>query len=125
MYYCYIHTYILAHSLLARGYSVVDYIKYLHLQVIYYTNYLCGRVEGLPKAPHAAAIRPIRNLPTILNYLYLQFFLVIFLTINPTHPVNFPCGRKPENLEKTHDFRQSVDELLPRAIRCSIQGSNP
>ena len=26
-----------------------------------------------------------------------------------THPVNFPCGRKPE---KTHDFRQSVDILL-------------
>jgi hypothetical protein len=26
-----------------------------------------------------------------------------------THPVNFPCGRKPEYPEKTHDFRQSVD----------------
>ena len=26
-----------------------------------------------------------------------------------THPVNFPCGRKPEHPEKTHDFGQSVD----------------
>jgi hypothetical protein len=26
-----------------------------------------------------------------------------------THPVNFPCGRKPEYPGKTHDFRQSVD----------------
>ena len=26
-----------------------------------------------------------------------------------THPVNFPCGRKPEYPEETHDFRQSVD----------------
>jgi hypothetical protein len=26
-----------------------------------------------------------------------------------THPVNFPCGRKPRYPEKTHDFRQSVD----------------
>jgi hypothetical protein len=26
-----------------------------------------------------------------------------------THPVNFPCGRKPEYPEKTHDFRPSVD----------------
>ena len=26
-----------------------------------------------------------------------------------THSVNFPCGRKPEYPEKTHDFRQSVD----------------
>ena len=26
-----------------------------------------------------------------------------------THPVKFPCGRKPENPEKTHDFQQSVD----------------
>jgi hypothetical protein len=29
-----------------------------------------------------------------------------------THPVNFPCGRKPEYPEKTHDFRQSVELLL-------------
>ena len=27
-------------------------------------------------------------------------------------PVNFPCGRKPEYPEKTHDFRQSVDFTL-------------
>jgi hypothetical protein len=27
----------------------------------------------------------------------------------PTHPVNFPCGRKPEYPEETHDFRQGVD----------------
>ncbi len=26
-----------------------------------------------------------------------------------THPVNFPCGRKPEYPEKTHDLPQSVD----------------
>jgi hypothetical protein len=26
-----------------------------------------------------------------------------------THPVNFPCGRKPECPEKTHDIRQSID----------------
>ena len=41
-----------------------------------------------------------------------------------THPVNFPCVRKPENPEKTHDFRQSVEELFSREVRCSIQGSN-
>ena len=30
-----------------------------------------------------------------------------------THPVDFPCGRKPEGPEKTHDFRQScVDRLF-------------
>jgi hypothetical protein len=28
-----------------------------------------------------------------------------------THSVNFPCKRKPEHPEKTHDFRQSVDGL--------------
>jgi hypothetical protein len=33
-------------------------------------------------------------------------FLTMFI---PTHPVNFPCGRKPEHPEKTHDFWQSVD----------------
>ena len=27
---------------------------------------------------------------------------------NLTHPVNFPCGRKPENAEKIQDFEHSV-----------------
>ena len=37
------------------------------------------------------------------------------ITVGPfclTHPVNFPCGRKPEYPGKTHGFRQSVDFLL-------------
>jgi hypothetical protein len=37
------------------------------------------------------------------------------ITVGPfylTHPVNFPCGRKPEYPGKTHDFRQSVDFTL-------------
>jgi hypothetical protein len=72
-------------------------------------------------------------------YLYLKIFLIEYLkfvkqsiffiylalptragspqqhkpiTVGPfclTHPVNFPCGRKPEYPEETHDFRQSVD----------------
>ena len=75
--------------------------------------------EGLPR------VRPIPNPPIIPNYLYLQFLVLVFLTINSNHPVNFPCERRPENPEKPHDFRQSVEELFPRAIRCSIQGSNP
>ena len=75
--------------------------------------------EGLPR------VRPIPNPPIIPSYLYLQFLVLVFLTINSNHPVNFPCERRPENPEKPHDFRQSVEELFPRAIRCSIQGSNP
>ena len=36
--------------------------------------------------------------------------IFIFLTVFiPTHPVGFSCGRKLENPERTHDFRQSVD----------------
>ena len=34
------------------------------------------------------------------------------ITVGPchlTHPVYFPCGRKPECSEETHDSRQSVD----------------
>ena len=62
------------------------------------------------------------KLPIILNFLYFTNFIVIYPIL--THPVNFPSGRKSENPEKTHDFRQSVDELFPREIRCSIQGSN-
>ena len=29
-----------------------------------------------------------------------------------THPDNFPCGKKPEHPEKTHDFWQSFDRLF-------------
>ena len=38
----------------------------------------------------------------------VSFFLRLTVFIQ-THPVNFPCWRKPERPEKTHDFRQSVD----------------
>ena len=37
------------------------------------------------------------------------------ITVGPyylSRPVNFPCERKPEYPEKTHDFRQSVDYIL-------------
>ena len=63
-------------------------------------------------------------------YLYLQIILIIFLTINPIPPGQLsPVGRVGGNRgmrrkPTTDDFRQSVDELFPRAIRCSIQGWN-
>jgi hypothetical protein len=38
-----------------------------------------------------------------------------------THPVNFPCGRKPERPEKTHDFRQGVDRLFSHESVASIE----
>jgi hypothetical protein len=49
-----------------------------------------------------------------LDYLSLQQYLwITILTVFIlTHPVNFPCGRKLERPEKTHDFRQVVDRLF-------------
>ena len=61
------------------------------------------------------------------------------ITVGPyhlTHPVYFPCGRKPECPEETHDFRQSVDfysfhmrtefeshsEILPENRTCDLRG---
>jgi hypothetical protein len=37
------------------------------------------------------------------------------------HPVNFPCGRKPEHQDKTHDFRQSVDRLFSHESAAKIE----
>ena len=52
----------------------------------------------------------------ILSLDYFIFTTIVILLLMTvfilTHPVNFPCGRKPEHLEKTHDFRQSVDGLF-------------
>ena len=63
------------------------------------------------------------NLLIILNYLYLQILTSLLSQLFPNPPCRvFPCGRKPNNTEKTHDFRQSVYELFPRVIRCSTQG---
>jgi hypothetical protein len=56
--------------------------------------------------------QPDRFLPCRLYYLYNNYdinFLTVFIL---THLVNFPCARKPEHPEKTHDFRQSVDWLF-------------
>ena len=45
-------------------------------------------------------------------------FLIVFIL---THPVNFPCGRKPGHPEKPHDFRQSVDRLFSHESVARIQ----
>ena len=49
-----------------------------------------------------------------LDYFIFTTIVITFLTaFILTHPaVNFPCRRKPEHPEKTHDFRQSVDSLF-------------
>jgi hypothetical protein len=41
--------------------------------------------------------------------LFLGIWLIPAWGLIATHPVNIPCGRKPKYLEKTYDFRQSVD----------------
>ena len=48
-------------------------------------------------------------------------FLTVFIL---THPVNFPCGRKPEYPEKTHDFRQSIDRLFSHESVARLQPTN-
>jgi hypothetical protein len=48
-------------------------------------------------------------------------FLTVFIL---THPVNFPCGRKPEHPEKTQDFRQSVDSLFSHESVARIEPTN-
>jgi hypothetical protein len=60
--------------------------------------------------------------PCIRQFLYyfnLQQLRYYFLTV--FIPVNFPCGRKPEHPEKTHDFRQSVDWLFSHESVARIQ----
>ena len=82
--------------------------------------------SSLPYGRFSGRLHEEPKLPIILNYLYLQIWSSLLFNYYPilTHPVNFPCWRKLENPEKTHDFRQGFDELFPRAIRCLIQGSN-
>ena len=63
------------------------------------------------------------SIPNTLAIYVYSFLLSLFsLAIYPNPPCQLPCGRKPENPEKTHDFRQSVDQLFPRVIKCLNTG---
>ena len=52
--------------------------------------------------------------------IYLQIFQIIFLTIIPNPPCKRFLWDETGEPAENHDFRQSVDELFSRAIRCSI-----
>ena len=81
----YIHTCYSAHSL--TGFSVANYMKN--------QSYLL-------------------SLPIYMYILYIyKFYRHYFPNYYPilTHPVNFPCGKKLENPEKTHNFRQCWQTL--------------
>jgi hypothetical protein len=79
------------------GFSVTDYIKYY--------AYLC-------------------YLLSLDHYLYnncdVTFLTVFILTL----PVDFPCVRKLEHPEKTHDVRQSVDWLFSHESVARIKPTN-
>jgi hypothetical protein len=59
------------------------------------------------------------------SYACIYFYnncLTVFIL---THPVNFPCGRKPKHPKKTHDFRQlSVDWLFSHESVARIKPTN-
>jgi hypothetical protein len=76
---------------------MTDYIKYYA-----YLYYLLGQTNDL------------------YNNCDITFLTMFILT----HPVNFPYGRKPEHLEKTHDFRQSVDRLFSHESVARIEPAN-
>ena len=64
--------------------------------------------------------------PHLPHFIFIFYFIYLAtgagspqqrepITVGPYYlslPVNFPCGRKPEYAERTHDFRQSVDFTL-------------
>ena len=79
----------------------------------------CMLFSSLPYWLFSGRLHEVPQLPIILYYLYLQILSSLLLPHNYypiiTHPVNFPCGRKLENPEKTYDFPA-------RAIRCLIPG---
>jgi hypothetical protein len=64
------------------------------------------RVEGFLRTPLVATLWLMSDHGTQLRWKGQVGGL------NPTHNVNFPCGKKPEHPEKTHDFQQSVDWLF-------------
>jgi hypothetical protein len=68
---------------------------------------------------HVDMIKCAHQVLRLPNYLLSLYFYnncdITFSTVFIlTHPLNFPCGRKPEHSEKTNDFRQSVDWLFSR-----------
>ena len=64
--------------------------------------------------------------PAIPSYCSQSSSIVLAIhTCMLTHPLNFPCGRKPITWRKPTTLGKSVDKLVQHAIRCLIKGSNP
>ena len=70
-------------------YSEQEYSRYILFEFIYFFIYLTS--------PQGQGHHNVQLMPITVGPHYL------------THPVNFPCGRKPEYTEKTHDLPHSVD----------------
>ena len=98
------------------------------VMAVYRSKYLKEKTIGIiPKNLYRDGNKPFSK-SSIEWFIYFFFFFNFSfatragspqqrepITVGPyylTHPVNFPCGRKPEYPEKTHDFRQSVDYAL-------------
>ena len=99
-----------------RSSSPYHYNEYYHINIT--TTTLSESGPYSKRGPHSLFV-------FILSVYLFIYFIYLALptragspqqhmpsTVGPfclTHPVNFPCGRKPEYPEETHDFRQSVD----------------
>jgi hypothetical protein len=55
------------------------------------------------------------------NYLYNNCDITFLTMFILNHPDSFPCGRKSERPETTHDFRQSVDRLFSHESIAGIE----
>ena len=85
-------------STLDRKKFKIFYSINLHMDMIKCALHqlLCSH-NGLP--PYDPMLRSTATMEGLAEY----------LSWSSTNPVNISCGRKPECLEKTYDFRQSVD----------------
>ena len=65
----------------------------------------------------------ITYLPRLFIFTACSCDITFITMFSLTHPVDFPCGRKPERLEKTHDFLQSVDRLFSHESVARIEAA--
>ena len=50
---------------------------------------------------------------SVVDYIkYQRYYYPLLSIFILTHPANFPCGKKPENTEKTNNFQQCWQTLF-------------
>ena len=83
-------------------------------------------IQLTPLGVFSGRFHPVPELPiSLIKLSIFTVFLIIFLTIDTYLPCQLSLWEETGEPGENPTLSAKCDELFPRTIRCSIQGSNP